>query len=87
MNDNAPTKANAEQYARTVLWHLCTIQASLQTMQSDAIYRSGQQADASDVEILKETAKRGEQIRKLAEPLYRDALEQANLKQSPTFPH
>lgn len=75
-----------EQYARVVLWHLCTIQAALDLIHADAIQQSGLAAGASSAEILDETSKRGRQIRRRAEPLYHHALELANLSKSPDFP-
>jgi hypothetical protein len=83
MND----KPDAQQYATVVLWHLCTIQASLQLLQADTIRQSGEQAGADAVDILRETSKHGKQLRKHAESLYQDALQQANIKPSPTFPY
>lgn len=68
------------------MWHLCTIQAGLQLLQTDAIWKSGQEAGAMDVDILVATAARGKQILANAEPLYRDALQQANIAPSPTYP-
>lgn len=87
MNDTPSSKPDPEQYARVVLWHLCTIQAGLQLLQSDAIRLSGEEAGADVAEILAETSKHGKSLRKRAEPLYQDALRQANIAPSPTFPY
>lgn len=86
MAENENSKPDAEQYARVVLWHLCTIESQLMLLKSDIITREGQEAGASVGEILEATQHHGRQIRKHAEPLYRDALAQANIKPSPTFP-
>ena len=80
-------KPDAEQYARIVLWHLCSLQAQINIMQSDIIRQSGRDAGATDMEILDQTSKLGKLVYKHAELLYRDALEQANIKPSPTYPH
>jgi len=52
-------KPDAEQYARIILWHLCTLQAQINLMQSDLICRAGRDDGATDMEILDETSKRG----------------------------
>lgn len=89
MKSNGTPKENqpdAEQYARVVLWHLSTIQAHLNLMQSDIIRHAGEADGASVEDILRETSKYGKQIYKHAGPIYLDALAQANIKPSPTFP-
>jgi hypothetical protein len=80
-------KPDAEQYARVVLWHLCTLQAEMELLQSDLIYFRGKQAGASDKEILTETSKHGKLARTRAEAFYRNALEHSNIKPSKTFPY
>jgi hypothetical protein len=88
MNENEQSsKPDAEQYARVVLWHLCTLQAEIALLQSDMIYFRGKQAGATNNEILAETSKHGKSVRNRAESLYRNALEQANIRPSKTFPH
>jgi hypothetical protein len=79
-----PEKPDSEQFARVVLWHLCTINAALSRLEADFIRESMPGASARD--ILIETARRGQKNRKAAEAFYLDALEQANIKPSPTFP-
>jgi hypothetical protein len=86
MNAN-PEKPDPEQFARVVLWHLCTLQAEMALLQSDFIWMRGKEAGASDSEILGETSKHGKLVKSRAESLYLDALKQANVKSSPTFPY
>jgi hypothetical protein len=81
------TGPDAEQYARVILWHLCLLQSRLTLLDADTIRRAGAQEGASVEEILIATSKHGKQIHKHAEPLYREALRQANIKPSATFPH
>lgn len=84
---NGSDKPDAEQFARVVLWRLCGIDATLQLMEAKAIRERGQQLNVSESEILSESAANGEQIDRLARLLYRDALVQANIKPSATFPN
>ena len=56
-------------------------------LQGDFIYRAGREAGASDAEILNETSNRGKLVNKQASLLYRDALEQAKIKPSASYPH
>jgi hypothetical protein len=86
-NHNGSANPDAKQYARVVLWNLCTLQASINTLGSKLIEQIGKAEGATDKQILIESKKYGEHVNKLAELLYRDALEQANIEQSPDFPH
>jgi len=87
MNENVKSsKPDAEQYARVVLWHLCTLQAEMSLLQSDVIYFKAMQSGASDAAVLAETSKHGKLVRTRAEGMYRNALEQANIKPSDSFP-
>ena len=79
-------KIDHEKFARAVLWHLSAIETGVKMLHNNAVRDAGQDAGASDREILDETVKNLKLIRKTAEHVYQASLKRAGIPPSPDFP-